>query len=276
MATNADDVIEDDKQVTEDDLRALKYPEDGVDGETQDDTDGTADETTDESDETSDETAQSDDEATDESQDSEAFTKKFDNIQGETPEEYARNLEIAYQNSTAEALRLKGLAETQQARGATEAVTNVADVIEEDATAEVDVNDPVALYMKQKMDEEITSAYTSFSKDYPQVADAPNYTKFTKTVAQLSRTIVDSEKRLAPPSELYSKAAVILGWEKDTVTEADKLSAAVKNNAASGKTSSATKPIPKSKVSDAMIAANRRMYPNKTDTEIRTELEEYV
>lgn len=274
MATNAEPVVDDDKPVTEDDLRALKYPDEGVDGESQDDTSETTDETEEESTaaETSDET-ESGDEATEEAETSEAFTKEFSNIQGDTPEEYARNLEIAYRNSTAEALRLKGLADAKQVEGA--AAATVADVIADDAGT-IDVTDPTALYMKQKMDEEITKAYTDFSKDYPQVSETTDYTKFTKTVAQLSRTIIDSEKRLAPPSELYSKAAIILGWEKDTVTAADKLGNALKNNAASGKTATSTKSTPKSKVTEAMIAVNRRMYPGKTDSEIREELEEYV
>ena len=82
---------------------------------------------------------------------------------------------------------------------------------------------------------------------------------------------------MAPPKELYAKSAVILGWEKQSSTDSkDKLDMALKNNAATSKTTSVTKTTPKSKVPDAMVAANRLMYPNKSDAEIRTELEPYV
>lgn len=270
MATNADE-NNDDKQVSEQDLRDLKYGSD-VDGESQDDAE--TDETQTDEEDTGEVDGQTEDQA-DATDETETFTKKFQNIQGDSPEEYARNLEVAYQNSTTEALRLKALQDSQQAQGAADAATQTESATEKDSgNTEASITDPVSLFMKQKMDEEINTAYTAFSKEYPQVADPTDYNKFTKMVAQLSRTIIDSESRLAPPSELYSKAAIILGWQKDA--NAEKLNMAVKNAGATGKTTSATKSTPHSKVTDAMISVNRKMYPGKSDAEIRTELEEYI
>lgn len=126
------------------------------------------------------------------------------------------------------------------------------------------------------MDEEISSAFADFSKNFPQVKDQSEYDKFTHEVSILSQTILNSQKRLASPKELYSKAAVILGWEPDVTTGKDKLDAALKDKAAASKTTSAGKKASKSKVTDQMVSFNRMIYPNKSDAEIREELEPYV
>lgn len=272
MATNAEETaVDDSKEVTEDDLRDLKYGSADVETSKEEDETEETNEDTDDSEETGEEAeTNSDDQAeeteeTDEESDDSVFVKKFPNIKGDSPEEYARNLEAAYENSTTEFHRLR---QTQ--------VADKDDTTEEET--KVDTSDPISLYMKQKMDEEITNAYGEFSKHYSQVNDQGEYAKFTRTVATLSNTILQSEKRLAPPKELYSKAAVILGWEPEgKVDSKDKLGNALKDRAAVSKTSTAaTKKVSKSKVTDAMVAANRLMYPDKTDAQIREELEPYV
>lgn len=268
--TNTEDkVVDDDKTVDEDDLRDLKYPKDDVETSKEADETSEDDEDTDDTKDAGgeeDKTEDSQEEEEEKSDDSE-FVKEFAHIKGDTPEEYAKNLEEAYKQSTAEALRLKALADTATKDSA----------VGETNEDEVDLTDPVSLFMKQKMDEEITAAYSEFSKHYPQVQDQAEYNKFTQEVATLSQTILTSQKRLASPKELYSKAAVILGWEPDDkVTDKDRLGSALKDSAATSKTSSATKKSSKSKVTDQMVAANRLMYPNKTDAEIREELEPYV
>lgn len=276
--TNTDDkVVDDDKEVTEEDLHDLKYPKEDVETEKSADEATKGDETEDDSEETGEDDSKTDDQTedeeaeesdeTDSDEDSSEFVKEFPNIKGESVEDYARGLEEAYKQSTAEALRLKALADK---------ATKDSDSGETDE-AEVDLTDPVSLFMKQKMDEEITVAFGEFSKHFPQVQDPNEYNKFTQEVATLSQTILNSQKRLASPKELYSKAAVILGWEPDNkVTDKDKLGNALKNSAAISKTNSATKKSGKSKVTDQMVAANRLMYPDKTDAQIREELEPYV
>lgn len=265
----ADEQIVEEKPVTEEDLRDLKYGKDGVDDESQAEPTDTAEVVEDESEVTE---GDDNDQIVDDTEETPpTFTKQFENIQGDTPEEYARNLEVAYQNSTAEAIRLKQLNDDKQAQGAAEAAQVADPATEEETTTPVD---PVSLFMKQKMDEEINTAYTEFSKTYPRVTDPTDYQNFTRTVGQLSRTILDSEKRLAPPAELYSKAAIILGWNADTKSE--DLGMAVKGNAASSKTTSAVNSTPKSKITEAQMALNRKMYPGKSDADIRAELEPYI
>lgn len=275
MATNAEPVVDDDKEVTADDLRDLKYPTDDVETSEEEDETSEGDETQEETEGTSEEDGQTDNQTTDDSEEDDTmdsgeedseFVKEFSNIKGDTVEDYARNLERAYGESFKELKRIREASTTQKEPE-----------VGDSSPDEVDVSNPVSLYMKQKMDEEITTAYGEFSKTYPQVQDPQEYDKFTKEVDTLSRTILQSQKRLAPPKELYSKAAVILGWEaSNKVTDKDRLGNALRNQASVSKTTSSTKKASKSKVSDQMVAANRLMYPEKTDAQIREELEPYV
>lgn len=265
MATNADpSVAVDDSPTTEEDLRNLKYGDTEVETTKVEDEPEEPEETQEESDK-GEEDGQTDTPAEEESQDDSQFVKELPSIAGDTLEEYARNLEKAYQNSTTEALRLKGLADKAQKPK------------EDNKEAEIDISNPLTLYAKQKMDEEISNAFQDFSKQYSQVNDPAEYDKFTGKVAILSRTIMESENRLASPSELYSTAAVLLGWDKEsTPSSKEKIGMAVKSTAAVSKTSSAVKTTSKSKVTDEMIAVNRAMYPDKTDAQIREELEPFV
>src|ERR1035437_8920860 len=127
------------------------------------------------------------------------------------------------------------------------------------------------------MDKDIQTAFATFSKDYPQVTDQGEYNKFTVEVATLSNTIMTSQKRLASPEELYSKAAVILGWNKGSSPDSkEKLDMALKDKGATSKTTSSTSTAPNSKVTDEMIRVNKLMYPTKSEDEIRKELEPFV
>lgn len=272
--TNSDTTVDDDDtQVTEDDLRALKYPEDGVEtSEEEDEPDeGEEDEAADE--EAGDDDGKADDEAEDEEEQSESdFVKEFDWVKGDTPAEYAKNLELAYKNSSTEALRLK---DELKAVSTTPATAKVSTEDEDEVAAAVS---PLELYAKQQMDKSITEAFKTFQSDYPQVADKPNYDQFTRRVAILSKSILEDEQRLAEPNELYGLAALSLGWEKHNSPDSkDKLGMALKDKAAVSKTTSAPGSKPKaSPVSEAMIKVNMNMYPGKSRDEIIKELTPHI
>lgn len=275
MATNADEIVadattvaDDDKPVTEDDLRDLKYGEEGV--ENSQETDEPAEpakeeESTKETD--SKEDGQTDDQTTEtEEQSEESFVKQFPHIKGETPEEYAKNLEKAYENSTAEFQRLRS--EATKETSADETTT--------EPTAPADPN---LLYAQRLVNKDIQKTYDTFQKDYPQLQDPIEYDKFVSKTRQLSSFIYASENRAATADELYPQVATILGWQKEAViTGDDKLKMALKDSASTSKSSSATKKTSQSKVTDAMIAGHRRMYPDDTrnDAAVREELEPYV
>lgn len=171
----------------------------------------------------------------------------------------------AYDNSTTEALRLKKENDEFKANQTPPPTVEPAG---EELT-------PDQLYIRQKRDEEISTAFSKIQKNYPQVQDKPEYDKFKVMAATVGKNIVDAEKRLPSPTEVYDKTVILLGWTKDDSKE--QLGAALKDGAASPRTSSgAPTPSSTSKVTDAMIVANRKMYPDKSDAEIREELEPHI
>lgn len=278
MATNAEETAVDDSKITEDDLRNLKY--DSTDVETSKDEDE-IDETTEseESEEISEEDGQTDDQTEDEEseetsdddsdEETSEFVKEFPNIKGDNLPEYARSLETAYKNSTAEALRLKGELDKLQAASQSEV-----DTTNQEDSGPVD---PRLLYLDRMVAKDVQTTFEKFKQQYPQVEDPTEYSRFQDKVTSLSKFHL-SEGQVATAEELYPEAAAILGWKpaESIPTSKEKLGMAIKNKATITKTTSATKRTPKSKVTDAMIAANRLMYPNKSDQEIREELEPYV
>lgn len=284
MATNADDTNDDVStaadtgKTTEDDLRNLKYDKAEVDPKANADEDEStgSDDSDDDAADGGDADGQTDDGANDDDsqEDSTEFVKEFPNIPGNTIAEYARNVEKAYGQSTGEALRLKGLIDQSES-------TATADQGADDgktADTKIDITNPLELFAKQELDNKIQVAFAAFQKDYPQaVPGSAEYAAFTNEVAILSSTIMNSQRRLAPPEELYNKAAVILGWDKGSApTDKEKLGMAVKGQAAVSKTSSSTKSVPKSRVTPDMIALNKKMYPDKSEQQIRKELEPHI
>lgn len=167
----------------------------------------------------------------------------------------------AYEQSTKEALRLKGELDK------TPPPVVAPEVPGSDST-------PEQLYVKQMLTKESDTAFAEILEKYPQVKDQETYKRFSQTAEILSRTIVETEKRFPFAQELYNKTAVVMGLKPDTSEE---LGAAIKDSASASKTSSSTpSPAPVSKVSEDMIAWNLKTYPNKTRAEIIEELEPHI
>jgi len=273
MATNAkDQVADDDKEVTEEDLRKLKESvevetsqeeDETTDNETKSEDASEEDSKTDQSQEDESE-AESDDEA---DEDTSEFVKQYPNIKGDTLDEYARGIEEAYQNSTSEALRLKKLLD--------EATSINSDTSVGEADDAAPITDPRLLYLDQILDKDIQDSFAEFKKSHPQVNDPLEYDKFQKKVASMSTYIMQSEQRVAPASELYSMVAAILGWKPETAVDSkERLAVAVKGTAAVSKTSSTTKPKVKSSITDAEVAIAKNMWAGgMSDADIRKQLE---
>lgn len=253
----------DDKPVTDEDLRNLKYGKDGVEAKANEPSD--PQEPAKPSDEPE---AEEDDQITPEEEASPeaTFTKQFPNIRGDTPEEYYRNVEIAYGHSFEELKKIR---------------SEVPAPIPEAPKSE-DGEAPTWYELRetQRLQDEAETAYADLTKpeNYPILADqtSPEYAQFTKEVDSLSRTILASQGRLALPAELYRKAALIMDLQKSSEpSEDEKLGMAVKDGAAVSKTNSISKSAPKSKVTDQDITFFRKLNPTSelSDTEIRKELE---
>jgi hypothetical protein len=242
----ADEQIVDDEKVTDEDLANLKAEDDAKKGV----------ESALAQDEPSEESPKLDEEEKSEmppepEEEKPTFAKEFPNIKGDTPEEYARSLEEAYKNSSSEAIRLKQELETKPEPPETDVSTH-----------------PAVQYAESMMQNEVNSAFEKFSGDYPQVRDMDTFEKFRKAVGGVSDAFRQAEGRTPTFEEAYYKTAELLGWQKE-----DKLGAAAKGAAASPKTNSATKSAPKSTVTDKQLEVGRHMFPGKTDSEIRKELE---
>lgn len=259
--TNSDDTAVDDSKIEED----LKKVKEDSKVETEEKSEADEKPSTEEFDksEPSEEDGKTDDQADKSVETDSEFVKEFPNIKGDTLEEYQRNLEIAYRNSTSEALRLKGLAEAKPEP--------------EEENEEESPSDPRLLYLDQMLQKDITDSFNEFSKHYPQTKDPEEYEKFQTEAANMSQYIMQTQKRVAPASELYSKVAVILDWKPETVVDdKDKLDSALKDRASQSKTTSATKPKSTSKITDAEIQIAKSMggwTDGKSDAEIRKELE---
>lgn len=286
MATNADEQGADNTdQDAEDILRSSKYPKDEVETSKEEDETSDGEETEEDTEADGEDDGQTDDEAEgdkdseekskeEDSEDEDLFVKKFPNIKGENLPEYTKTLEEAYDNSTSEAMKWKKRAEEAEAKlGSDDKDSDKEEQGSEDAT------DPLKMWAQQNLDKEVSEAYDDFVKIYPQATEEANYEKFKEEVATLSQTILTRQKRLASPRELYTKAAVILGWKPTETqpTKGERLKSALKDGAAIPKTTSGTKKRPKSNVTDGQIAVYRKMNPNdnKSDADIRKELEEY-
>lgn len=180
-----------------------------------------------------------------------------------TPQQPEKDLDWykkAYEESTKEALRLKAIADAKPP---------------ETPAVETPTPSGLELYVKQQQDKEIADAFAEITKNYPQASEPAEYEKFTKMANTFGKTILDAENRLATPAELYSKTVIALGWTADD--DKDRLNSALKGSASAPRVSSGGASAPSSsKVTDAMIIANRKMYPGKSDSEIREELEPHV
>lgn len=245
MATNADEVQEETLDTTVDDLRKAK--------EESESNPATEEPTP------SDQGAQSEESPVEEEAKAEPEATLTTDPQEHDLDWYKK----AYDNSTKEALRLKGKLEKATPEPPVTSVPEGAALTASE------------LYIKQKQDEEIATAFKDVTDKYPQVKDPEDYKKFTAMANTFGRTILDAEGRLATPKELYDKTVIALGWTADDSKE--QLGTAIKDGAGSPRISSGTAQGPDtSKVTQAMISANRKMYPDKTDAQIREELEDYV
>lgn len=279
----ADETTDDSQKTTEDDLRNLKYGN----GEVETDGKTTEDDTTetDDSDDTSEDGGEADGKTEDQTDDDETseddssqFVKELPNIKGDTVVDYARNLESTIIESNKEGKRLSDENTALKAQLTKDSGDSQDDNTDGASDDQVSAPTPLELYAKQQMDKDIATAFSAFQKDYPQaVPGTPEYDMFTNEVAIFSKTIMDSQGRIPDFAELYNKAAISLGWEKgSSPTGKEKLDMAVKDQTAVTKTTSATKTAPKSKVTPAMIALNKKIYPEKSEEQIRKELEPHI
>jgi hypothetical protein len=215
------------------------------------------------------------DQIQEEEESTESFEKKFRQIKGDTPDEYAKGLEKAYENSTSEFMKLR-----EQFNEAQDLITRAKEIVDgkkDVNTEEFDVlkavsEHPAIKRIEEQQQQQLAKDFAEFRESVADIDldNVENFKKFEVAVANAGNTIRATENREPENKEMFEKAALLLGW---SANKADMVSDAVKSTASSAKTNSGKKPAPKSgSVSDKEVVVARQFFPNLTDTEIREEL----
>jgi hypothetical protein len=222
------------------------------------------------------------------------FTKLFPNLKGDTPEEYAKEVETAYTNSTNEALRLKkiiddnaaiveqanqviaraGIQPTPPADPANPETAQVP-VAPVAPTAPAAPTNPDLEWVKQEREAKMIEEFGKFKKDYPQAVDKDNFQTFLNTSKGVDEALTARLGRRPSYQELYKGIADILGWQPMSV-EAKKNNA-IKGAGASSRPSTTTPPLPKkSKVTSAQVDMHLKLFPFKSREQAVKDLAEVI
>ena len=209
-----------DESSQESDAQADSGSEEG----TSDESDSGGTESDAEAAESDDDSGKSDDSSSaDEGSQSTNFEKRFTQIKGDTPEEYAKNLEEAYRNSSSEAQRLNTqYQETQQKLDSIMATAakdpEFAKKLNEltGDNAPTPDNDSAVLYARDRMQQDMEREYNEFIEEYPQVATDEELKKdMVQLVNEFGRYAREKEGRIMGMKEALEKAAVYKGLTKE-------------------------------------------------------------
>lgn len=204
-----------------------------------------------------------DEEPEDKTDEDSTFTKRYTQFKGDSPEEYAKNLEEAYHNSSAEAVRLSREVKEMKTRLDTIAgqVANNPELAEKlnQTPASDAIASPAVAWAEEKLNEEIKKDYADFVDLHPEIETDPTLgEKMEKAISSVIQVTYDTENRRAPLREAMEKAWIILGKDKEDNQE--KLDMAVKDQASMNKTTPATaKPKPKSEFTPAQLEMAKKL-----------------
>lgn len=205
-----------------------------------------------------------------------AFTKKFPNLKGDTPEEYVPHLEQAYQNSFTEALRLKKDLD-EATRKLAQAPPPQPPGKEPETPPAVEGYDqlPEVQYIKAIQQRDMKTAFDTFAQKYPQVKDEQSFTQFRNAADPLGQAFFVTEGRQPTYDELFPRIAAYLGWQ--TTEAAGTAGQTIKESLSTVQANSATVPKPRQpRVTDAQVDAYLKMYPNKNRADVVKELSEAI
>lgn len=258
----------------------------GVDDQKSDETD--KEDTSTSTEETQEVDGQTEDEGTEasaegesesETETTETLTKPFPWLKGETPDEWAKELAAAYENSTNEALRLKkqlddGSITVEEAKKIIATGKQESTATTQGAPALDLDSHPAIQYMKSLEQREMVSAFDAFAKEYPQAREPDDFARFEKAASGASQAFTSVNGRAPTYPELFDATASLLKWQP--AKDGARRDAAIKESASSQSSTSSTNPIKKTKLTEAQIAVAKRLFPNQSDEEIVKGLAQYV
>jgi hypothetical protein len=210
------------------------------------DTETTDEETTETENENEEETEEEDVEDETETEEEAKFEKRFSQIQGDTPEEYAKNLEEAYRQSSTEGQRLAiENKEAQKWRDQVAAAVaknpEIAKLLEESTGegAPAPYVDPALQYAREQMNNTFAKEYNEFSELHPELVSDDVLRE--KVLAELSifADAYDAKGKRLGMADGLKKAWISLGLDAEDKKE--KVMTTAKTQAAQPKTQSKPK-----------------------------------
>lgn len=191
----------------------------------------------------------SDDDKSDEDKSEEAkFDKRYTQLKGDTPEEYAKSLEEAYNQSSAEGVRInKELNDLKQKVGniliAAEKNPEIAKQLGlsegDTSTAKPDAaKSPAETYAEQMMNERMETEYKDFTTLHPEVdTDETIRTELLSEVGVQSAAYNAKTGKIISMKDALSRAWKVLGYDDNTKED---LAVKAKETAGQGRTQGAS------------------------------------
>lgn len=203
------------------------------------------------------------------------FTKPtgYEWVKGDTLEEFAQNLQVAYENSSKEALKLR-----QATQATPTPPVNPENQTPANPPANQDLSTlPEIQMLRAEQQSKMIGAFDEFVKEYPQAREPQSFDQLEKAMNGVSQAFTAANGRLPTYPELFKATADLLSWQP-TDKNAGKKDAAIKEAGAStGTTQQSAVPSSVPSISPNVrksIEVARRIPGNakKSDQELMKEL----
>lgn len=203
------------------------------------------------------------------------FEKRYTQFTGETPEEYIKQLEDAYGNSSSEALKIKKRLDDLKAKKLTEVATGK----EDEPTDGKQGEQPKSLtdiWVDQEMKRRHAEQYAKFAEVHPEVnEDDDLFNELDQETGKYMEYVFNREGRVPDLDESLNWAWKIIRPEDSKRSKEEKVVEAVKSAGSASKTKSVTKDPAEPLFSDKQIEAAKKIDPTLRDKS-RAEIEEIL
>lgn len=224
---------------------------------------------------TSTETAEEGDTSEDEESSESTFDKRFTQFKGETVEEYVKNLEQGYDNSSKEALRLKK--QLDELRGEKlSAVANAESDKKDGSETKHEPQSMTDLWVSQEMKRRHVEQYQDFASKHPEVdEDDELFERLDSETGKYMDYVYKTQGRIPDLGESLNWAWGIVKPEDSKDTKEEKVVTAVKNAGSASKSKSPAREQAKPKFSDQQIEMAKKIDQSLRDKS-RAEIEEIL
>ncbi len=175
------------------------------------------------------------------------FKQRYTQFQGESPEEYAKNLETGYDNSSKEAVKLSRENKDLKAQvdRVNALIANNPDLAAAitgtgtQAPVETTPVNPALAFAEAQMKQAFDREYKAFADNHPEIETDPKLADDLDSKLAIVRDVVwGQEKRMVGMEEGLNMAWALLGNKTDSQ---ENLRAAARDQASSGKAASGTR-----------------------------------